>query len=212
MTNQERSQILKMIDTGKITPEEGLQLMQTLEQNPTGDEPQDFAESTDSVSANGSQSNNDPNSQIDRIKATARRLWQIPLWIGIIITIVSALGMYGIMIGPGMNFWFYFLILPLLLGVALTGMAVGTHQARWILVDVHQRKNTRPQHIILGFPLPLKFTAWFLRTFGNIIPSLKRGNVDEVIQILNTGLTSDEPMIVNVDESKTGETVKIYIG
>ncbi len=79
--------------------------------------------------------------------------------------------MYAVMRGPGMNFWFYFLLLPLLLGVLLTALAVGSRQARWIFVDVHQKPGERPERIFLGFPLPLKLTAWFLRIFGPMIPS-----------------------------------------
>lgn len=38
MTDQERAHVLKMIADGKITPEEGLRLMQALDQNPAEDE------------------------------------------------------------------------------------------------------------------------------------------------------------------------------
>ena len=38
MTDQERNQVLKMIEEGKISPEEGLRLMQALEQSPAEDQ------------------------------------------------------------------------------------------------------------------------------------------------------------------------------
>ena len=154
----------------------------------------------------------DPDPHIERLKATARRLWQIPLWAGVFITILSALGMYAILRGPGMNFWFYFLLLPLLLGVALTALATASRAARWIYVDVHQQPGEYPGHFFLGFPLPLKLTAWFLRTFGRWIPDLQRTNVDEIIQIMESGFNGKEPLIVHVDESETGERVQVYIG
>ena len=112
----------------------------------------------------------------------------------------------------GMNFWFYFLLVPLLMGVLLTALATGSRQARWIFVDVRQRPGERPQHIFLGFPLPLKLTAWFLRTFGPLIPELHSTNVDEVIQVIESGFTGKEPLIVNVDEGEQGERVRVYIG
>ena len=209
MTDQERSQILKMIENGKISPEEGLRLMQTLEQSPAEDEIQAAEAAAGKGSGDAAQSDFDADSRFARVKATARRLWQIPLWIGIGITVLCALGMYGIMRGPGMNFWFYFLMLPLLVGVAVIALAVGTRQARWIFVDVRQKNGQRPEHIFLGFPLPLRLTAWFLRTFGNMIPNLKKTNVDEVIQIIEMGLPGDSPMIVNVDEGDEGERVQV---
>jgi hypothetical protein len=221
MTDQERNQVLKMIADGKITPEEGLQLMQVLEQQaldpeiPTSipaPEPEIPAVETSVNAEPAEKPGFDADPRIERIKATVRRLWQIPLWIGIAITVLSALGMYAVMRGSGMHFWFYFLLLPLLLGVLVTAMAVGSRQARWIFVDVHQKPGQRPEHIFLGFPLPLRLTTWFLRVFGPMIPSLRRTNVDEVIQVIETGFAGKEPLIVNVDDGEDGERVQVYIG
>ena len=221
MTDQERNQVLKMIADGKITPEEGLQLMQVLEQQALDPEiPASIPAPETKIPAAETSVNTEPaekpgfdaDPRIERIKATVRRLWQIPLWIGIAITVLSALGMYAVMRASGMHFWFYFLLLPLLLGVLVTAMAVGSRQARWIFVDVHQKPGQRPEHIFLGFPLPLRLTTWFLRVFGPMIPSLRKTNVDEVIQVIETGFTGKEPLIVNVDEGEQGERVQVYIG
>ena len=216
MTDEERNQVLKMIADGKITPEQGLHLMQALDQQGPVEIPAPAAESTPMETSGSPEQvrkafmETDP--RIERIKSTVRRLWQIPLWIGIGIIVLSALGMYAILRGTGMDFWFYFLLLPLLLGVVLTAMAVGSRQARWLFVDVQQKSGERPKRIFLGFPLPLKFTAWFLRSFGSMIPNLRKTNVDEVIQVIETGFTGPEPLIVNVDEGQDGERVRVYIG
>jgi hypothetical protein len=219
MTEQERNQVLKMIADGKITPEEGLQLMQALDQeNPVEELPSPSpAASTpqgETLQAEAPAIHPDfaADPRIERIKSTVSRLWQIPLWIGIAMTVLSALGMYAVLQSSGTNFWFYFLLLPLLLGVLVIALAVGSQRARWIFIDVHQKPGQRPERILLGFPLPLKFTAWFLRTFGPMIPSLRKTNVDDVIQVIETGFTGKEPLIVNVDEGEQGEKVQVYIG
>ena len=219
MTDQERNQVLKMIADGKITPEEGLTLMQALDQeNPAGDlppaSPAPFSPGSEAPQAEtqSDQPNLSADPRIQRIKSTVSRLWQIPLWIGVAITVLSALGMYALMRASGMHFWFYFLLLPLLLGVLITALAVGSRHARWLFVDIHQKPGERPGRIFLGFPLPLKFTAWFLRVFGPMIPSLRKTNVDEVIQVIETGFTGAEPLIVNVDDGEAGERVQVYIG
>jgi hypothetical protein len=211
MTDQERNQILKMIEDGKITPEEGLKLMQTLDQIPD-DQPAAEAQAQAQPETSGLES--DP--RIARVKTTAQRLWQVPLWIGIAVLIGSALGMYAILQGPGMNFWFYCLTLPLLLGVLLMAIAVGSRKARWLFVDVRQKRGERPGRIFLGFPLPLKFTAWFLRTFKHTAPDFDKnvddGKLDQIMSVIETGLNGDEPLIVNVDEGDEGERVQVYIG
>jgi hypothetical protein len=226
MTDQERSQILKMIEDGKISPEEGLHLMQVLDEAPAEElvpapeaappppSPETAGEPAPKVQVENSGFDSDP--RIQKIKSTVRRFWQIPLWIGILITVLSAAGMYAVLRGPGLNFWFFFLLLPLLLGVLVIVLAVGSHKARWIFIDVQQKPGERPEHIFLGFPIPLGLTAWFLRTFGNRIPGLRDSEMkmDEVSQFLKTGFSSQEPFIVDVDEREggDGERVKVYIG
>jgi hypothetical protein len=222
MTDQERSQVLKMIENGQITPEEGLHLMQALDQSPVEDSQPapDIAAATSTSAEESGEPAHDKTSgfevdpRIESIKSTVRRFWQIPLWIGIAITVLSALGMYAVMRGPGMNFWFYFLLLPLLLGVVVITLAVGSHRARWLFVEVKQKPGERPERIFLGFPLPLKFAAWFLRTFGGMIPGLRNNNVniDEISRLLETGFSGQEPLIVNVDEGEGSERVKVFIG
>jgi hypothetical protein len=212
MTDMEREQILKMVEEGKISPEQGLTLMRALDQDKPEDEaPQDAADSG-SGQARAEKSGMDFDPRIARLKTTAQRLWQIPLWIGIGVVILSAAGMYGLILSNNMNFWFYCLITPLLLGVLVIAAAVGSRKARWIFVDVHQKPGERPQRIFLGFPLPLKLTAWFLRTFGHKINGLKDTKADEVIQFIEAGFSGDEPLVVNVDEGEDGERVKVYIG
>ncbi|MBI4732994.1 MAG: hypothetical protein HY781_12875 [Chloroflexi bacterium] len=214
MTEKEREQVLKMVEDGKISPEEGLKLMQVLDQ----DMPEDATPAPEAAASSGSEephsepSGMETDPKIARIKSTARRFWQVPLWIGVGVIILSAAGMYGLIQAGHMNFWFYCLIAPLLLGVLVIAAAVGSRKARWIFVDVQQKPGEKPQRIFLGFPLPLKPAAWFLRTFGHKIDDLKKTNVDEVIQVIEAGFSGDEPLIVNVDEGEDGERVKVYIG
>lgn len=215
MTDQEREVILKMIADGKISPEDGLKLMNALRS--PAEEPE--AEITDTAAPAQAASEpmpaavqSEPDPTLEKIKRTARRQWQIPLWIGVFLTVASATGMYFIQNGTGMNFWFYCLGAPLLLGIALIAVGVGSRRSRWIFIDVQQKPGEKPEHIALSFPLPLKLVGWFLRTFGHKIPEMKKTNVDDVIQVMETGLSGDEPLVVNVDEGDEGERVKVYIG
>jgi hypothetical protein len=133
----------------------------------------------------------------------------------VLITILSAWGMNTLVHAAKLNFWFYCLSAPLLLGVLLIVAAIGSRKARWMFVDIHQKPGEKPARIFLGFPLPLKLTAWFMRTFKHMIPGLKREmektNFDEIFEAFETGM-GDEAMIVNVDEGEEGERVQAYIG
>jgi hypothetical protein len=224
MTEQEREQVLKMIENGTISPEDGLKLMHTLDQIASdddvlaaakkisdGDEP-DIALKQESTETNQEKSSFETDPRIERVKTTVRALWQIPLWIGVGITILSAWGIYMKVQAANLNFWFYCLTAPLLLGVLVIVAAIGTRKARWIFVDVHQKPGQKPARIFLGFPLPLKLAAWAFRTFGHHIPELDKMKVNGIVQLIETGLTGEEPLVVNVDEGEEGERVRVYIG
>ncbi len=221
MTDQERNQVLKMIEDGKVSPEDGLKLLQALDQSTAEEVSQagqvsQQVQTIQPVGQASEPSGVEVDPRIQSIKSTVQRLWQIPLWIGIGITILSAVGMFLIMRGPGPNFWFYFMILPMLLGVLIIALAVGTHKARWLFVDIQEKSKSHehPHRIFFGFPLPLKFAAWFIKTFRRWIPDLKSEysgvNIDEIINIFETGLTT--PLIAHVDEGEDGDKVKVFIG
>lgn len=217
MTEKEREQILKMIEGGKISAEEGLKLMQVLDKDAPEDvQPEPSVVDTPSTEYKAEPSGMDADPKIARIKSIASRFWQVPLWIGVAIIVLSAAGMYALIQAGHMNFWFYCLVGPLLLGVLVAAAASGSRRARWIFVDVQQKPGERPGRIFLGFPLPLKFAAWFFRTFKSWIPAmdekLKHTNVDDILEIIESGLSSDTPLVVNVDEGEEGERVKVYIG
>jgi len=224
MTDQEREQVLKMIENGKISPEDGLKLIRTFNETPVDDDlsagnPGTGTESGPDMEAKNSEARN-PSEQgdfgsdprIEQVKSTVRKLWQIPLWVGVFITVLSAWGMYALVQSANLNFWFYFLTFPLLIGVLFMVAAVGSRKARWLFVDVHQKAGERPARIFLGFPLPLKLAAWFLRTFGRFIPDLQKSNMDGMIQVIESGFIGEEPLVVNVDEGDEGDRVRVYIG
>ncbi len=226
MTDQEREQVLKMIENGTITPEDGLKLIRTLETTSAEEDepakpvelqahPVEAAAGDNKAGGNAERSNFEVDPRISRVKSTVSRLWQIPLWIGVLFTVLSAWGMYALVQASRFNFWFYCLGATLLLGVLVMVAAIGSRTAHWIFVDVHQRPGESPARIFLGFPLPLKFAAWFVRTFKHWIPGLEKGmknaNIDEILEAFEAGMGS-ESMVVNVDEGEHGEKVRVYIG
>jgi len=216
MTDQERAQVLKMIEDGKISPEEGLKLLQTLEQNPADEEfksaaPQPEAAPAPEVIVPGPAPEPDPD--VQRVADKGRRLWFIPLTIGILLTVLGGFIMYWNIHPTGFSAWTYCLGLPvLLLGVLITALGAASRTARWLFLHVEQKPGERPQRIVFGFPLPLHFTAWAIRTFGGSIPELKKTSADEILVALEQSTSSNAPLVVNVDEGEDGEKVQVYIG
>lgn len=209
MSSEERKQILKMVEDGKISAEEAVTLMKALDETVEGEE-----EAFQTEAGQGSNKNEAPELEETAPVRWARRLWQILLWIGVSLTVFTAWGMYTIQQSAGYNFWFYCLTMWLMAGVAVIALAGWSRTARWLFVNVIRTRGDGPRHFTLGLPLPIGLAGWFLRNFGHHIEGLRHTNVDEVIEAVSmaASATSDAPLIVNVDEGEDGERVQVYIG
>ena len=214
---EERKKILQMVADGKITAEGAAGLMRALDDDtePGTNHADESAEAEVEViqSHTGSSYERAEAPEFDRIKERARRFALIPLWIGIIVTVFSAWAIYAIQQNVGVNFWFYCMTLPLLVGVLLIALGAGSRTSRWIYVDV-DRHNAEPgdgpRHITLGFPIPLGFVAWFFENFGHNFTGMSKGRVEGIIQMMNATKDSKEPLMINVDDDDAH--VQVYIG
>lgn len=211
MSSDEQKQILKMVEAGQINAAEAMKLIKALEGSETELEiieaPKPSPGTGDPAGASMP-----PGAGFDEVARRARQLWQIPLGLGIALTVLSAYWLYNLVQASNFGFWFYCASVPFLLGVLVLALAAGSRSSRWLYVRVDPAKNEWPRNIVLGFPLPLGLAAWFLRNFGHNIEGLNRTNVDEILQLISSGISSREPLIVNVDEGEDGDRVQVYIG
>ena len=209
MSSEERKKILQMVEEGKISAQEAASLMRALDADT--DSVQAEMKVFQTEAASGFEGRDAP--EFEEVKSRARRFAMIPLWIGVFLAVMSAWGIYSIQQNAGMNFWFFCLMVPLLLGVLLIALGAGGQGSKWLYVNVDRRQaRDWPQNITLGFPLPLGLTAWFLRNFGHNIRGMGKTNVDEIIQVLDATGKSGAPFIVNVNDDEDGEHVQVYIG
>lgn len=211
MSSEERKKILQMVEEGKISAEDAAKLMRALDEDAEGE--------TDEVEIEVIESRADYSyeraaaPEFDAIKARARRFSLIPLWTGVFVTVLSAWIIYSIQQNAGVNFWFYCMTLPLMLGVLLIALGAGGRTSRWIYVDVDRRDakpGDGPKHITLGFPIPFGLVAWFFDTFGHNINGMSKGKVEGIVQMMHATKNSNEPLMINVDDDDAH--VQVYIG
>lgn len=210
MSSEERKKILQMVEEGKISAEEAARLMAAMAEH-EDDSAEAEVEVIESRAGFGYEKTDAP--EFEQIKARARRFSLIPLWAGVVITVLSAWAIYSIQQIAGTNFWFYCMIFPLMLGVLLLALGGGGRSSRWIYVDVN-RKDAKPgdgpKHITLGFPIPFGLTMWFMENFGHNINGMNRRQVDAIVEMMKTTKDSNEPLMVNVDDDDAH--VQVYIG
>lgn len=208
MSENERAQILKMIDEGKITAEEGLKLMQALAQAEDVEEEESFVETDTGGEAEREPAAPDP--VVERLKRRVRSFYIVPLFGGVFVTILTAWLMYQSINNGSLGFAFYCLMFPaLLFGIMLLTLGASSQKSSWIYVDVQQKPGEKPGRIMLGFPLDI--VRWLVSTFKGYVPGQEREKVEMILSAINT-TTSQEPLVVQVDEGEDGDKVNVYIG
>ena len=206
MSSEERKKILQMVADGKISAEEAATLMRALDESA-----EEQIEVLGSESGFSYERSDAP--EFDQVRKRAMRFAMIPLWIGILFTVLSAWAMFSIQQNAGLNFWFFCMSMPFMLGILLIAMGAGSRSSRWLYVNVDRtHQNEWPRNITIALPLPLGLVSWFLKNFGSQIEGLKRTTVDEVIMAISMAETITEPLIINVDDSDDGERVQVFIG
>ncbi|NJC98150.1 MAG: hypothetical protein C3F07_07280 [Anaerolineales bacterium] len=209
MSSEERKKILQMVEEGRISAEEAAKLMRALDDDSAEADVEVFETESNSGFEGGGASA----PEFEEVKARARRFAMIPLWIGVLIAVFSAWGIYAVQQNAGVNFWFFCLMFPLMLGVLLIAIGAAGQGSKWIYVNVDRREaHDGPRNITLGFPIPLGLTAWFLRNFGHNMRGMSKANVDGIIEVLDATGKTGEPFIVNVNDDEDGERVQVYIG
>lgn len=210
---EERLLILEMIEEGRISPQEGLRLLQELvgegeEQSslsagagaPAGE---DLLAPTETKTGSGS----DPE-DLNQWK----RWWVIPLGIGAGITILGSSLMYWAYTALGIGFLFFLAWIPFLLGVGTLVLAWRSQTSPWLHLRIRQAPGEKPEKIALSFPIPIHFSAWVLRTFGRWIPNIDSTGLDEIILALGKTASEETPLSITVHEGDDSKRVQVYIG
>ena len=212
MSDDEREQILKMVADGKITAEEALKLMQALDEAPI-EEPLDITslpvpEPKEEQAPPKPKPDPEFTNKINRF----RRLWLIPLTVGLVFTVLGAYWMYSAMLSSGFGFWFLCAWFPFLLGVAVVTLGAISKTSRWLYVNVEQKPGESPRRIVFAFPIPSAMLRWGIRNFGHNIPPEHRDTADIAMKaIFEEDSAFTEPLYVDVHD-EDGEHVQVYIG
>ncbi len=212
--SEERLELLRKIEQGELSPEEGLRLINALEGG-AASLPQILEVTSDS------EEPTERVKEVDVIETTSEkstppdyRHWRRFSWIifgvMVLLTGLSAVWMVlGWLSRPwGWGFWLAWL--PFVIGVV--GMWL-SYNSPWIHVRIRQRKGAKPERVSLSFPLPVHAVVWFLRTFGRWMPpKVKEQNLADMLNELMKNLSGNEPIHIQVNDEEDGEEVEIFIG
>jgi hypothetical protein len=204
--------ILEMIERGEISPEAGVEML-TGSKNEDRSDTEPLKEKV--VIIEDEPTSSQPN--LDREAKKWRQWWLIPAWLGVGVMVLSAWWMYSAFQASGLGFWFFVSWIPLLLSSGFVALLWPSANRPWVHVRVNQEKGESPQRIAISIPLPIKFAAWALRTFGHYIPTgvqnkFDASSLDELILALGDSTKNGSPIHIKVDEGEDGERVEVFIG
>ena len=141
------------------------------------------------------------------------RWWIVPYTLGVLLTALGAFWMYLGWNGGQITFGFWVAWFPFLLGVMLMALSWRARASHWLHVRVHQAPGRRPERLTISLPLPLGLIKWANRSFGHHFPPEVRGiDLDDLIDSIETSVTSDNPIYVWVDDEKEQQQVEVWIG
>ncbi len=212
---ESRLDILRKIETGELSAEEGLRLIGQLEGevSDAGAEVGVVAQDAGSEADAPAGGKAVQGEVVLPEPAPDFRRWKTWSWVGFglftLLTAVSALWMVqGWQAHPfGWGFWLAWI--PFLIGVA--GMAL-MFNTRWLHIRIRQTPGATPERIAISIPFPFELISWFSRTFPQWMPEGRQGiNLGEILDEMGHGISREEPIIIQV-EDKDGEHVEIFIG
>lgn len=141
------------------------------------------------------------------------RWWIIPYTAGVLITALGAFWMYLGWNEGQITIGFWIAWFPFLFGVVLMALSWRARASHWIHIRINQQPGRRPERITISMPLPLGLLKWLNRSFGHHFPPEVRGiDIDDLIDSIETSVTSDNPIYVWVDDDQEQQQVEVWIG
>lgn len=229
----EINKILDKIQTGEISPEDAVKLIEDLK---NGEATKDSLKSTmdilksietgeltasDGISMMNKEEEQGFHKELNttflpsQLELKESEKWmRIPWFFGLGLFIGTGMWMNNIAMNYGLNFWFFLLIFPLITGALILALTWPSDDRPWVHVYIKDVKNDN-KTVNLSIPLPVTFTSWVFKFGLNFTPlSIKEKIDEETIDLIFTELKDSKrtgnPLHIHVDESNS-EIVDIYI-
>jgi len=209
-TNQRRYQILRKVETGEISIEEGNRMLADLEAGVYEEEevsplpePEPIPLTVPEVEPVASQPeviHAGVDDDAERRMKRWQRWWILPFGVGIFLTIISAVWMFQGYAEAGFGWRFWLSWFPFSFGLLLAVASWYSQTLPWVHVRIREGKESYT-NISISLPIPIGLVSWGLRRYKSYAPDqYEKVHLDEVMNVLNETLTQDAPMHVVVDD------------
>ncbi|HWR66136.1 MAG TPA: hypothetical protein VN364_08450 [Bellilinea sp.] len=207
-----RLDILQKIETGEVTPEEGLRLLNAVDGNSPVTPDRMAFDSASVPDVEILQPRVASQAAADKANLPEFSKYRTLSWLMfgafLILTLVSANWMVQGWLANNFGWGFWLAWIPF--GIGVLGMATSLN-SRWLHLRVTDTGNGRQKNIRISMPLPLGLASWVLNAVPGWLPrEVREKHIGEALSEINHSVSRDEPFFIAVDEDN--QHVEIYIG
>jgi hypothetical protein len=203
MTSEENKlEILRKVENGTLSVEEGSDLLGII----------------DNAEKSRSQPEiKDPLPPMEALKKHEtsgcwKAAWSMILLGGAVLTAFSSWWVYQGFKNHGFSWGFWLSWIPLFIGVILMLIGWALMESPWMHVKIQSREENKKINLDISVPLPLNMVKWVFRNFNQFMPDeVKDKGIPEMIDQLEQSIKRGEGFQAQVDDSKDGSKVDIFI-
>ena len=195
-------EILRMIENGIISAEEGEMLLDALKAGP---EP-------GSESTNGTLTGPRATAEETETWSPGPPVWAQRAWIYLLaggggVVLVGLIGVLAALLVSGGSYigWLACTLPLMVFGSLVIAVAWWSQSARWIHVRVRNQRT----RVRFSLPIPLRPIAWLARLAHPWVPQMRHYPVDELVLGL-ADMAGEDILAVEVNDE--GEEVQVYLG
>jgi hypothetical protein len=202
--DENKLEILKKVEDGTLSVEEGADLLSILER---GVEEQDPLPEIIPPPPTVENTPVEP----PKVSGCWKAGWSMILLSGAVLMALSAYWVYQGYQKAGLSWGFWLSWIPFLIGLAIMIFGWILMDSPWLHLRVDSKSLGKMKKIVLSIPVPLSFIAWVFRTFPNVVPQdIREKGVEDFFDEMQKSLVRGEPFTVDVDDKEDGDQVYIY--
>jgi hypothetical protein len=202
--DENKLEILRKVENGTLSVEEGADLIGMLERTKT--EPESKSSSPASPA--------EPSSPLQKHEASGcwKAAWSMFLVGGAILSGFSAYWIFQGYQNHGVSWGFWLSWIPMIIGIVLMLFGWALMESPWMNVKIHSKKEEKKFTFIFSMPVPFNIARWVMRNFGQYMPDeVKSQEILNILEQAEASVNRGEPFQVQVDDDKDGSTVDISI-
>lgn len=192
-TDEKRLQVLKRVEDGVLSIEEGADLLSLIDRA-------DENEKSNEVEHGKGTAEFLVEKMAGKVPAGWKALWSAFIWIGVILMGVSGFWLISSYNRSGMGWGFWFALLFLALSVMVVYFGWRLVSGRWMMARVRSVEDGEEKRIKFWAPVPIHMGIWAFKTFGKYMPDdVQEKDYCKILEDLDQSIGEGEVFAVEFD-------------